>query len=117
MGNLWTNLRQAARALRANPGFTVVAVLTLALGIGANTAIFSVVYAALLRPLPYREPSQLYSLGESREQFTDIHVSQASNPDYLDWRERSKSFVSMAAYSNDAFALRIAEEPQNIFAA
>jgi predicted permease len=117
MGNLLTNLRHAARALRANPGFTIVAMLTLALGIGANTAIFSVVYAALLRPLPYREPAMLYSLGESREQFTDIHVSQASNPDYLDWRKRAKSFVSMAAYSGDAFALRINDEPQNIFAA
>jgi putative ABC transport system permease protein len=117
MGNLWTNLRHAARALRANPGFTVVAVLTLALGIGANTAIFSVVYAALLRSLPYREPAMLYSLGESREQITDIHVSQASNPDYLDWCKRAKSFVSMAAYSGDAFSLRINDEPQNIFAA
>jgi putative ABC transport system permease protein len=116
MGNLLTNLRHAARALRANPGFTVVAVLTLALGIGANTAIFSVVYAALLRPLPYHEPSKLYSLGETREQFTDIHVSQASNPDYQDWRKRAKSFVAMAGYSGDAFALRINDEPQNIFA-
>jgi len=116
MGNLLTNLRHAARALRANPGFTVVAVLTLALGIGANTAIFSVVYAALLRPLPYHEPGKLYSLGETREQFTDIHVSQASNPDYQDWCKRAKSFVSMAAYSGDAFALRINDEPQNIFA-
>ena len=72
MGNLWHNLRYAARALRANPGFTVVAVLTLALGIGANTAIFSVVYATLLRPLPYRDPGQLMSLGESREQLANI---------------------------------------------
>ena len=110
------DLRHAARALRANPGFTIVAVLTLALGIGANTAIFSVVYAALLRPLPYREPSMLYSLGESREQLADIRLSQVSNPDYQDWRKRVKSFSSLAAYSGDAFSVRIADEPKNVFA-
>ncbi|MDP9339433.1 MAG: ABC transporter permease [Acidobacteriota bacterium] len=117
MGNISTNLRQAARALRGNPGFTIVAVLTLALGIGANTAIFSVVYAALLRPLPYREPAMLFSLGESREQFADIRMSQVSNPDYQDWRKLVKSFTSLAAYSSDAFSLRVTDEPRNIFAA
>jgi predicted permease len=117
MGNLLAKFRHAARALRGNPGFTIVAVLTLALGIGANTAIFSVVYAALLRPLPYREPSKLYSLGESREQLADVKMSQVSNPDYLDWRKQVKSFESLAAYSGDAFTLRVTEEPKNIFAA
>ena len=117
MGNLWHNLRYAARALRSNPGFTIVAVLTLALGIGANTAIFSVVYAALLRPLPYREASKLFALGESREQLADIKMSQVSYPDYLDWRKQAKSFQSLAAFSGDAFTLRLADEPKNIFAA
>jgi predicted permease len=116
MGNLAYNLRYAARSLRSNPGFTVVAVLTLALGIGANTAIFSVVYAALLRPLPYHEPSKLLSLGESREQLADIKQSQVSYPDYLDWRKQAKSFQSLAAFSGDAFTLRVADEPKNIFA-
>lgn len=92
MGNLWHNLRYAARALRASPGFTAVTVLTLALGIGANTAIFSLVYATLLRPLPYRDPGQLMSLGESREQLANIKMSQVSYPDYLDWRKRVRVF-------------------------
>ncbi len=116
MGNLWHNLRYAARALRASPGFTVVTVLTLALGIGANTAIFSLVYATLLRPLPYRDPGQLMSLGESREQLANIKMSQVSYPDYLDWRKRVKSFSSIATYSGDGFTIRIAEEPKNVFA-
>jgi putative ABC transport system permease protein len=116
MGNLMHNLRYAARALRGNPGFTIVAVLTLALGIGANTAIFSVVYAALLRPLPYREPDRLMALGESREQLANIRMAQVSYPDYLDWRKQVKGFSSVAGYSGDAFTLRIAEEPQNMFA-
>ncbi|HEY2352029.1 MAG TPA: ABC transporter permease [Candidatus Acidoferrum sp.] len=116
MGNLLNNLRYGARTLRGNPAFTAVAVLTLALGIGANTAIFSVVYAALLRPLPYREPANLYSLGEAREQQMDMRISQVSYPDYLDWRKRSHTFASMAAYTGDAFTLRVGGEPKNIFA-
>jgi predicted permease len=116
MGNLVRNLRHAARALRVNPGFAVIAVLTLALGIGANTAIFSVVYTALLRPLPYHEPERLMSLGESREQLANLQFSQVSYPDYLDWRKQAKSFSSIAVYSGDGFTLRIAEEPKNVFA-
>ena len=117
MGNLWLKFKYAARALRSNPGFTAVAVLTLALGIGANTAIFSVVYAALLRPLPYYQPDRLMAIGEAREQFGDINISQSSYPDYLDFRLRSKTFTSMAAYSGDAFSLRVGScEPKNIFA-
>jgi putative ABC transport system permease protein len=116
MGNVMHNLRYAARALRGNPGFTIVAVLTLALGIGVNTAIFSVVYAALLRPLPYRVPDRLMAMGESREQLANIRMSQVSYPDYLDWRKQVKGFSPVAVYSGDAFTLRIADEPQNMFA-
>ena len=118
MGALSQNLRYALRILSKGPGFTLVVVLTLALGIGANTAIFSVVYAALLRPLPYRDAAQLYSLGESRSQFDISAVgAQASYPDYLDWKRRAKTIQSFAGFSGDAFTLSGNGEPKNTFAA
>jgi putative ABC transport system permease protein len=118
MGSLAQNLRYAIRMLGNSPGFALVVVLTLALGIGANTAIFSVVYSALLRPLPYREPGTLFHLGESRAQ-NDNSTSgaQASYPDYLDWKRAAKSVQSFAAYSGDAFTLAANGEPKNTFAA
>lgn len=118
MGTLIQNLRYAIRAFWSSPGFAVVVVLTLALGIGANTAIFSVVYSALLRPLPYREPGKLLHLGESRTQ-ADYSGSgaQASYPDYLDWKQAAKSIQSFAAYSGDAFTMATDGEPKNTFAA
>jgi len=117
MGKLAQNLRYAARALGNNPGFALVVVLTLALGIGANTAIFSVVYSALLRPLPYHEPDKLFHLGEARSQADNsANGAQVSYPDYLDWRKTAKSVRSFAAYSGDAFTLAGNGEPKNIFA-
>jgi predicted permease len=117
MGMLAQNLRFAIRTLRNNPGFALVVVLTLALGIGANTAIFSVVYSALLRPLPYRDPDKLFHLGESRSQADNsTNGAQVSYPDYLDWRKTAKSVRSFAAYSGDAFTLAGNGEPKNIFA-
>ncbi len=118
MDTLTQNLRYAMRTLWNSPGFTLVVVLTLALGIGANTAIFSVVYSALLHPLPYRDPDQLFHLGESRNQYDDRTAgAQASYPDYLDWKRTAKSIESFAAYSGDAFTLRANGEPKNTFAA
>ncbi len=118
MGTLTQNLRYAIRAFSNSPGFAVVVVLTLALGIGANTAIFSVVYSALLRPLPYREPGMLFHLGEARTQ-ADYATSgaQVSYPDYLDWKRAAKSIQSFAAYSGDAFTIAATGEPKNTFAA
>lgn len=117
MGTLAQNLRYAIRTLRNNPGFALVVVLTLALGIGANTAIFSVVYSALLRPLPYREPGELFHFGESRIQNDNsTNGAQASYPDYLDWKRTAKSVQSFAGYSGDAFTLSANGEPKNTFA-
>ncbi|MGC2828070.1 MAG: ABC transporter permease [Candidatus Acidiferrum sp.] len=87
--------RFALRMLRKNPGFTAIAVLTLALGIGANTAIFSVVDAVVLRPLPYPRPSQLVNVFEARPQ-KGIPSTGASYPDLEDWREQNRAFSHLA---------------------
>ena len=106
------NLRYAIRFMRQNPGFTAVIVLTLALGIGANTAIFSIVYSALLRPLPYRQSGELLFLGESREQPPEADASQTSFPDFHDWQRTSKSFQSLAGFGGDGFTLDAGGEPK-----
>src|SRR5918912_880818 len=94
-----TELRQdlayALRYLRANPGFGAAGVLTLALGIGASTAIFGVANAVLLRPLPFREPDQLVRIYESNPSTDQFSVS---DPNYLDWRARQRTFSDLAAY-------------------
>lgn len=107
MTSLWQNLRYGVRMLAKYPGFTAVTVLTLALGIGANTAIFSVVYAALLRQLPYYQPEKLFKLAETRQQHPGVDASDAaaSYPDFLDWKRTSKSFQALAAMSGDGFTL------------
>ncbi|HJQ25185.1 MAG TPA: ABC transporter permease [Blastocatellia bacterium] len=93
MGLLLQDMRYGWRMLRCQPGFTFVAVLTLALGIGANTAIFSVVNAVLLRPLPYPEANRLVRLSEHHE---EIATRWVSYPNFLDWQARSRSFEVMA---------------------
>jgi putative ABC transport system permease protein len=106
------NLRYAVRFMRQNPGFTAVIVLTLALGIGANTAIFSVVYSALLRPLPYRNPGELLFLGEARGEHSSPFDIAASYPDFKDWQRSSKTLQSFAGYGGDAFTLDAGGEPK-----
>ncbi|MGB6835451.1 MAG: ABC transporter permease [Candidatus Acidiferrum sp.] len=122
MEDVLRDVRFGSRVLVKNPAFTLVAILTLALGIGANTAIFSVVYAALLRPLPYLQPAQLITLGEIRpqQQSQDLLTSNswnASYPDYVDWSHQSKAFQSLAGFSGDGFIYRGSGEPQLITAA
>jgi len=117
MNRLWQNLQYGLRLLAKSPGFTLVTVLTLALGIGANTAIFSVVYSVLLRPLPYYQPDRLVVMGEGRLEKRDgfAQDSNSSNPDFLDWQKRAKSFQSLTAYSFDAFTITGNGEPKNVF--
>jgi len=86
------HLTFALRQLRQSPGFTFVAVLTLALGIGANTAIFSIVNAVLLRPLPYPDADRIMVLNESSGPGQDYSVAL---PDYFDWRRADTSFDHM----------------------
>src|SRR3981081_2267466 len=88
------DLRYALRMLKKQPGFTVIAVLTLALGIGANTAIFSVVNAVLLRPLPYPNADRIMVLNESSGPGQDYSVAL---PDYFDWRNDNTVFEHLAA--------------------
>ncbi|MEO6970487.1 MAG: ABC transporter permease, partial [Chthoniobacterales bacterium] len=92
------DLRFALRQLRKSPGFTFVAVLTLALGIGANTAIFSVIHAVLLRPLPYPEPERIMALHESN----DAQEFSLAFPDYLDWRRDNTVFENLAVSRADS---------------
>ncbi len=94
METLLQDIRYGVRMLRKSPGFTAVALLTLALGIGANTAIFSVVYGVLLHPLPYRDPSRLIVLHETTPKVGTVGVSY---PNFQDWRAQSRAFSNMAA--------------------
>ncbi len=90
------------RQLRGNRGFAMVAILTLAIGIGANTALFSVIDGVLLNPLPYPRPSQLVVLGEARH---NLPYASISYPNFLDWARMNHSFQALAAYREDDFAL------------
>lgn len=107
------DLRYAGRMLARRPGFTAVAVLTLALGVGANTAIFSVVEAVLLRPLPYRHAGRIVVVWESlRSQGGKRNVISPAN--FLDWREQAKSFDGMATFVDLPVGLTGAGEPEEV---
>jgi predicted permease len=111
MATLLQDLRFGVRVLRRTPGLTAVAVVALALGIGANTAMFSIVNAVLLRPLPYPEPERLLQLYTSMPQFREASVSY---PNFLDWRRRSRSFDLMAAYRGETFHLTGQAMPERL---
>jgi putative ABC transport system permease protein len=109
------DVRFAARMLGKNPGFTLIAVITLALGIGANTAIFSVVNGILLRPLPYPDPQQLIVLWSARPQLqarTGIAEPPVAAADFVDWRSQNQSFAQMAAVHSQALNLTGGGEPE-----
>jgi predicted permease len=110
---LGKDLRYAARTLRRSPGFTLVAALTLALGIGANTAIFSVVNAVILRPLPYAAPDRLVELWGNVKR-AKVERRGTSFPDYFDWRTQSQSFDGMALHTGDNVTLTGVDEPERI---
>jgi predicted permease len=108
---LLQDIRFALRMLRKSPGFTAVAVLTLALGIGANTAIFSVVNGVLLNPLPYPHPNELVEVAEKDLPFPEMSISY---PNFLDWVQQSHSFQSLAAYRQNDFSLTGSGEPLRV---
>src|SRR5882724_11693094 len=90
------DLRYAARSLRKSPVFAIAAILTLAIGIGANTAMFSIVNAVMLRPLPFAEPTRLVRIFEKNDK-QNLSQFSSSVLNYLSWKEQSQSFASMGA--------------------
>ena len=110
MKTLRQNARYSIRLLRKNPGFTLIAALTLALGIGANTAIFSVIYATLLAPMPYPNPDQLVMVWSKVQGGNNV----VSAGDYLDWKSQNKAFQDINAWSGANFNLATAAEPEQV---
>src|SRR2546423_582604 len=100
MNTILQDLRYAWRTLGRSPGFTAVVVATLALGIGVNTTIFSVIEGVLLRPLPYDDPERIVALWELTEAGGETHVSQ---PNFRDWRAQTHSFETMAMHTSADF--------------
>jgi hypothetical protein len=108
---LLQDVRYGLRQLRRNPGFTAVAIITLALGIGANTAIFSVVNGVLLNPLPYPNANRLVALAQRTRQFSELAISY---PDFLDWVKMNHTFTSLAAYQHEGMDLTGTGEAERV---
>jgi putative ABC transport system permease protein len=117
MPTVWQDLRYGLRMLAKSPGFTAVAILTLALGIGANTAIFSVVDAILLRPLPYPHPDRLVTISESNLPNDAATRNVVAPANFLDWRQRNDVFEEMAAANFPGFALTGTDRPERVLGA
>ncbi len=112
MPQFWQDLRYGVRMLWKSPGFALVAILALGLGIGANTAIFSVVNAVLLRPLKYPHPEQLVLVKDTQPPLAD--ETPADYAEYLDWREQAQSFEQLTAYFDTTYTLTGQGEPQQL---
>ena len=110
MRNLWRDLQFGLRLLWKSPGFTSVAVLALALGIGANTSIFSVVYATLLAPLPYHQPDRIVMVWS----FVGGQRNGLAAGDFLDWKRQNTSFESIAAWTGRQMSLSISNHPEQV---
>ena len=108
---LWQDVRYGARMLLKNPGVTVIVIIALALGIGANTAIFSVVNAVLIRPLPYQESERLIFLNEKSPVLDEMSISY---PNFLDWRAHNQTFEKMGVYNRASYNLTGAGEAERI---
>src|SRR5271154_1571326 len=114
MGRLWQDLRYGARMLRRNPGFAVVAILTLAIGIGANVVIFSVVDGVLLRPLPFPDTNRIFILFETDANRGVVHGT-ASAPELLDWRDMNHSFQDLSGWRALYFTITGSGDPEQVW--
>ncbi|MDE3110420.1 MAG: ABC transporter permease, partial [Acidobacteriota bacterium] len=111
METLLQDIRYGIRLTAKSPGFAAIAILTLALGIGANTAVFSVVNGVLLNPLPYAQPGRLVAVYAKNKAFDHSSISY---PNFLDWARDQHSFSALAAYRGDDFNLTGMGEPQYV---
>jgi len=111
MTGLAQDIRYALRQLHKSPGFATVTVITLTLGIGANTAIFSVVNAVLLNPLPFHDASRIVSMFEETQNFAKGSISY---PNFLDWQRDNRSFEAMAAYRGTDGSITGVGQPENV---
>src|SRR5437016_6788184 len=111
--NFLQDVRYGLRQLRRNPGFTIVVLLTLALGIGANTAIFSVVNAVVLRPLPFRDANRLVTVWGNLQR-PGVEEIPGSAGEYVDFRDQNHAFETIAAYDTLGFNLTGGSEPERI---
>ncbi len=111
MMSFWQDVRFGLRMLSKNPGFTAIAILTLALGIGANTALFSVVNGVILNPLPFPNPDELVAVYTKSPTFQESSISY---PNFLDWQKDNHSFASLSAFRSDDFNMTGAGEPERV---
>jgi predicted permease len=111
MISFWQDVRYGLRVLAKNPGFTAIAILTLALGIGANTALFSVVNGVLLNPLPFPNPDELVAVYAKSPTFAESSIAY---PNFLDWQKQNHSFASLGAFRSDDYNMIGAGEPERV---
>src|SRR5256714_8510909 len=119
MSALLNDIKYGLRVLRKSPGFSLLAVLVLALGIGANTAMFSIVNGVLLRPLPFQDPGRLVQLWHvpPAKSFPGITLFSLSAANYLDWQKQNDVFERTALFSGGSFTLTSGSRPEHVFAA
>src|SRR5215470_1915011 len=111
MQTWWQDIRYGSRMLRTAPGFALVAILALALGIGANTAVFSVINGVLLKPLEYKDPDRLVRLWEK---WGNADKASLAYPNFKDWSEQNRSFDRMAAFRGGGFNLTGSDHPDRL---
>src|SRR5579875_2363204 len=112
--SLWADLRYAIRQLRKNPGYAFTAIMILASGIGATTAVFSLLNAVLLRPLPFPEPDRLMWIVQQDHSLPGVATESLSYPDYFDWRAQNRTFDGLASYVGGGVTLQTRSDSQRV---